>query len=144
MWYVKKFDELTTRELYEIYRLRCQVFIVEQNCAYVDIDEIDPIASHIFFKEESIIAYARFFESGDAVKLGRIVTPKEYRGTGLGLELVQRTIDEALRLNKTIIISAQEYLDNFYQRMGFEKTSDVYLEDGIPHQDMVYRGPDGA
>ena len=137
MWYVKKFEELTTRELYEIYRLRNQVFIVEQACAYPDIDEIDLIASHIFYREDEVLAYARLFEQPESVKIGRIVTPSELRGTGMGKELVSRTIEQAQVYNKPIVISAQVYLDGFYRRMGFEKTSEEYLEDDIPHQDMV-------
>ncbi len=141
MWYVKHFEELSTRELYEIYRLRSQVFVVEQACAYPDIDETDLTAIHLFYRTDRIIAYARLYPEAESVKIGRIVVPSELRGTGLGKELVSRSIALAQRYDKPILISAQEYLDGFYGRMGFIRTSEVYLEDDIPHQDMVYHGP---
>lgn len=141
MWYEKRFDELSARQLYDIYRLRNQVFIVEQACPYQDIDEIDLRAVHIFYYEEELCAYARLFEQADVIQIGRVVTPPAYRGTGLGRQLMERTMELASRYNKPIMVSAQQYLEQFYRRLGFEKTSEVYLEDGIAHQDMVYRGP---
>ena len=141
MWYRKKFDELTTGELFEIYRLRCRVFIVEQQCAYPDIDDIDLTAIHIFRRDNEITAYARVYQDRDAIRIGRVVVQRELRGSGLGKELMARCLTIALSYNKAVKLSAQHYLDRFYRQIGFEATSQVYLEDGIPHQDMVYRGP---
>lgn len=140
-WHVKTFEELTTRELFEIYRLRCEVFIVEQNCAFPDVDAKDLEGQHVFLWEDGLLAYARVYVKPDCTKIGRVVTPKDLRGTGLGKELMQRAMVVAQAHGKPVKVSAQSYLEGFYQSLGFENCTPVYLEDGIPHQDMVYQGP---
>lgn len=139
-WHVKTFDELTTRELYEIYRLRCEVFVVEQNCAYPDVDDKDLTGQHVFLWDEGLKAYARVYLKPDCVKIGRVVTPKEERHTGLGRELMHHALQTALAHGKPVKVSAQSYLEEFYLGLGFVNCSEVYLEDGIAHQDMVYQG----
>lgn len=138
-WHVKTFEELTTRELYEIYRLRCEVFIVEQNCAFPDVDAKDLEGQHVFLWDDGLHAYARVYVKPDCTKIGRVVTPKDQRGIGLGKELMRRAIVVAQAHGKPVKVSAQSYLESFYLALGFENCSPVYLEDGIPHQDMVYQ-----
>ena len=143
-WSLKTFDELSRQELYAILKLRNAVFIVEQNCAYDDIDGKDEFAQHFFCKaEENIIAYARIFAPGVIYKevcLGRICTSKHVRNQGLGKELMQKTLEQAAQLypEQAIRISAQRYLKKFYEDFGFQVVSEVYLEDGIEHFQMLY------
>lgn len=139
-WYAKTFAELTTRELYEIYRLRCEVFVVEQNCAYPDVDDKDLTGVHIFAWDDGLKAYARVYEKADCVKIGRVVTPKSARQTGIGKTLMHQALQVASQFGKPVKVSAQSYLEGFYLRLGFVNCSPVYLEDGIAHQDMVYQG----
>lgn len=141
---IKKFSELTTLELYHILALRSEVFVVEQECIYQDIDYKDLNAYHLFIKENnSIVAYTRLLNRGvsydDGVSIGRVVVSPKARKRGYGIKLMKQTIEFA---NKTypdidIIISAQEYLYNFYTSLGFQKISDMYLEDNIPHIKMI-------
>ncbi|MBL4745610.1 MAG: GNAT family N-acetyltransferase [Flavobacteriaceae bacterium] len=140
--YSKAYTELSVEELYEILQLRAQVFVVEQECAYQDLDGKDTIATHIFFKEDGIIcAYARFFGPGDYFKyssFGRLVVHPNYRGENYGNMLIDACISGIYEVFKTedIQISAQNYLKKFYERHGFEKRGTIYLEDGIKHISM--------
>ena len=143
MTVVKKFSELSIEELYQILRLRSEVFVVEQDCVYQDLDNKDQISVHIFTKEKNeIVAYTRIFKSGDYYKnpsIGRVVVSKKNRGKELGKKIMIYSIDyiqENLKGDK-IELSAQKYLDKFYKDLDFYKIGEDYLEDGIPHQRMI-------
>ena len=143
MTVVKKFSELSIEELYQILRLRSEVFVVEQDCVYQDLDNKDQISVHIFIKDKKeIVAYTRIFKSGDYYKnpsIGRVVVSKKDRGKELGKKIMISSIDyiqENLKGDK-IELSAQKYLDKFYKDLGFYKIGEDYLEDGIPHQRMI-------
>lgn len=137
---VKTFDELTTKEFYMLVKKRIAVFVVEQNCPYQEVDEIDPEALHTFLTDEqgNVAAYTRIYKEEDAVHFGRVLVAKEHRQSGLGKQIVQRTLEviEQKYPNTPIIIGAQDYLRSFYESFGFNAISDVYLEDDIPHIDM--------
>lgn len=142
-WRYAGFDELTTAELYRIMVLRQRVFVVEQRCAYLDADGWDRHADHLWLEDgDAAVACLRTFAPGvkhTEACLGRIVTAPERRGTGLGHALVAEGI---ARINQEhgavpIKIGAQKYLERFYRQHGFERASDDYDEDGIPHLDMI-------
>lgn len=149
MWYtrdmeivVKKFEELSVEELYEILRLRAEVFVVEQNCAYQDLDKIDKEAYHVYLQEDGkIVAYLRVIDKDkrlDEVSIGRVISLK--RRQGLGTALMKAGIEVAKEKfgAKVIKIGAQLYAKPFYEGCGFRQISGEYLEDGIPHIYMVY------
>jgi len=142
-WYFKTYKQLTKEELYSLLRLRAEVFVVEQDCPYQDVDNKDPKAFHIFAIDNTeVVAYTRVFKAGDyfqEASIGRVVTKPSYRGTGLGQKLMQKTIDfiEKSTISKPIRISAQTYLIKFYEGYGFKKTGIEYLEDNIPHISML-------
>ncbi len=136
--YAKIFNELSLTEVYEILKARVQIFVVEQKCAYQDIDDIDYESLHIFYKSgEKITAYLRAFrKDSKTIQLGRVLTMEH--GQGLGGELLKNAIEiviEKLRPEK-IYIEAQTYAIGFYEREGFIICSDEFLEDGIPHVKM--------
>ena len=140
----KIFSELTTEELYQILRLRSEVFVVEQDCVYQDLDNKDQKAIHLYFKEnDEILAYTRIFKAGyyyENPSIGRVVVSKKNRGKDVGKKIMIDSI-EYIKQNikgKKIELSAQKYLDKFYKDLGFYKTGEDYLEDGIPHQRMLY------
>ncbi|HEY9258434.1 GNAT family N-acetyltransferase [Chitinophaga sp.] len=144
IWKIKSFEELTTAELYAILRLRSEVFIIEQNCAYQDLDNSDQKALHLMGTAESgqLLAYTRIFAPGikfTEASIGRVVTSPLARGKGAGRELMERSISELQQHygKIPIKIGAQQYLQRFYTSLGFEQTSDTYLEDGIPHIEML-------
>ena len=145
-WIIKKFDELTITELYEILRVRAEVFVVEQDCVYQDLDLKDKKAYHLFCEENGeIAAYLRIQEKGVSyreISIGRVLTRKDYRRKGLCRELMMRAISfvEQELKESEIRISAQLYLRAFYESLGFIPTSEVYLEDGIKHIEMKYCG----
>ena len=139
----KIFSELTTEELYQILRLRSEVFVVEQDCIYQDLDNKDQKAIHLYFKEnDEILAYTRIFKAGyyyENPSIGRVVVSKKNRGKDFGKKIMIDSI-EYIKQNmkgKKIELSAQKYLDKFYKDLGFYKTGEDYLEDGIPHQRML-------
>jgi len=140
---VKTYTELTKEELYKILQLRSQVFVVEQNCVYQDIDFKDQKAIHILgFKNNKIIAYTRIFKSGDyfnEASIGRVVVAEKERKYKYGYAIMEASIKAiSIYFNETIIkISAQTYLIKFYNSLGFNQIGDVYLEDGIPHIKMI-------
>ncbi len=135
---VKTFDKLNTRELYEILRVRAAVFVVEQECAYQDVDGIDPKAVHAFLQDENgVQAYLRVFEKDErTAQMGRMLTVQ--RGAGLGGWLLKEGIRVARDVLKkdVLYIEAQSYATGFYEREGFRVTSEEFLEDGIPHVKM--------
>ena len=138
-YYVKEFMEFTLEELYEILKLRSDVFVVEQNCVYPDIDGIDCDALHFYLKVENRIeAYLRVFPVGEGVyQIGRVVTREHGKGYGGKLmEFSLPVIEERLEPGK-IVMEAQVYATGFYEKYGFEICSEEFLEDGIPHVKMV-------
>lgn len=141
VWHDRTFDELTVAQLYAIIELRERVFVVEQACAYLDADGLDLISRHLWCEAgNEIAAYLRIIPAGaayDQISIGRVVTSPAARGTGLGRELVRRGLD-AVGL-ASVRIGAQAHLEKFYGEFGFRRTSDVYLEDGIPHIEMLRR-----
>jgi len=141
-WNTKRFEELSTVALYEILQLRSEVFVVEQNCVYQDIDFKDQKALHLFGEHEGkTIAYARLFKPHDyfeKASIGRVVVKESYRHLKLGNKLMQVAI-QAIKAEfgeSQITISAQLYLKKFYESHGFVQTSEMYLEDDIPHIEM--------
>lgn len=141
-WKVSKFDELTIDELYGILHLRCKIFVMEQNAPYLDMDYKDQKAVHLHgYIDGTLIAYCRLFKAGDYFDeacIGRVIVAQEYRKYGYGHDLMRKAIElEKTILGETeITISAQLYLQKFYESHGFERTSEVYLEDGLPHIQM--------
>jgi len=143
-WKCKFFDELSNNELYKILQLRNEVFIVEQKCAYQDLDNKDFFAYHLCaWENEKLLAYTRLFDLGksypEVASIGRVITSPAYRRKNLGKELMTRSTEEIYRLfgNVPIKISAQLYLKRFYESFGFVKQGEVYLEDGIDHIAML-------
>lgn len=138
---VKTFAQLTLLELFHIMKARQEIFIVEQNCVYQDIDDIDQIATHVFLKDkEAICAYARLYweeEREDAVKIGRVIAPR--RGEGVGLQVMKEAVRIAQEFYrpKELFIHAQEYAIGFYEKAGFSVISAPFMEDDIPHVEMV-------
>ncbi|MFC6290789.1 GNAT family N-acetyltransferase [Levilactobacillus angrenensis] len=138
----KSFSEVTTTELLEIYRLRVAVFVVEQDCAYQEVDDADQVAQHLFRQDAAghVLAYARLIPEPQQVRIGRVVVAPSARRHGAGRELVMTAIQAAQTTYpaaRRIVIQAQAYLQQFYASLGFQPVSDVYLETGIPHLDMV-------
>ncbi|MGI5949421.1 GNAT family N-acetyltransferase [Peptoniphilus sp.] len=137
---IKNFDELGTRELYEILRLRVDVFVVEQKCPYPEVDGVDYESLHLYYKNnKEIVAYIRIYEDKvdkKTVHIGRVIS--KYRGEGLGKLVMNSAIDEIKRLNKykKINLLAQVYAKGFYEKLGFKTFGEAFLEDGIPHINM--------
>lgn len=141
-WRVARFEELSLEGLYAILAARVAVFVVEQDCPYQDLDGLDDCALHVSaFSGASVLAYARILPPGKRFaepSIGRVLTAQAARGTGLGRELMHRSIDTAARSfpGRPLRISAQQYLERFYSELGFETVSEPYPEDGIPHVEM--------
>lgn len=141
-WEIKRFNELSAAQMYELLRLRSEVFVVEQNCVYQDIDNKDQKAIHVIaFQNDEIIAYARIFAAGyyfENASIGRVLVKQENRIQKLGHELMRQAISAISSEFHTdsITISAQSYLQKFYEQHGFVKVGDGYLEDNIPHIKM--------
>ena len=136
---VKYFKELTITELYKILQLRSEVFVVEQDCVYQDLDFKDQKSLHVFgLKNDKIVAYTRIFKAGDyfeCASIGRVVVQENERKFGFGHDVMKasiKAIKDHFNANE-ITISAQVYLKKFYESHGFKKVGDDYLEDGIPH-----------
>ncbi len=146
-WFVKKMDEMDVHTLYDILELRMRVFIIEQQCFYEELDQKDHDATHVYAKDDSgkIVAYLRVLGhsvSFDEVSIGRVVVHPEARKDGLGRVLMHKGIEVVKTLygDTPIRISAQAYLQKFYESIGFIAVSDVYLEDDIPHVEMKRQG----
>jgi ElaA protein len=141
--YVKTFNQLSLDELYYLLQLRSQVFVVEQDCVYQDIDGKDKKALHVIGKKDNtIIAYSRIFKPGDYFKdasIGRVVVAENFRHLKYGHQLMVASIKavETSFSSKKIKISAQKHLENFYNNLGFITSGEPYLEDGIPHIAMI-------
>ena len=142
-WYHKSFNELTPQELYAIMHLRSEVFVVEQKCPYLDPDGKDLQSWHLMgWDDQKLVAYSRLLPSNlafDEISIGRVVSSPAYRRTGAGRELMKNAIETAYRLfgRQPIKIGAQLYLQKFYESLGFMQASEMYLEDDIPHIEMV-------
>ena len=143
-WKLKPYNELTIDELYEIIRLRVEIFVIEQNCPYQDLDGKDKKSLHLFLQEDdgSVLACLRIIPAGisyDEPSLGRFVVKESFRRNGLGRIAMEKGI-EYITNNyniKDIRISGQAYLREFYESLGFEVTKGPYLEDDIPHFQML-------
>ena len=140
---IKAFNELTLTSLYEVLHLRAEVFVVEQNCPYQDVDGKDQKAMHILgYHKEQLVAYTRVFEPGyyfDNASIGRVVVKENARQYGFGKDIMKASIafiEDTLDLS-TIELSAQTYLKKFYNDLGFIEIGEGYLEDDIPHIRMI-------
>lgn len=142
-WSFKPFGQLTPAELYAILRLRSEVFVVEQNCVFLDMDNKDPYCEHIMAWQGPLLAaYSRIVPAGISYvesSIGRIVTSPAARGTGIGRDLVVKSIEYLYTLygRCDIRIGAQYYLEKFYTSFGFVQKGEIYLEDGIEHIEML-------
>lgn len=145
-WTLKSFNELSLSEFHDIIQLRLDIFVVEQDCPYLDLDGKDQIAYHFFGRtgDGKTVAYTRLFGPDQYYKeaaIGRVVVHKDYRKDGLGYELMSKSIHQIEKIynTKTIKIGAQQYLIKFYESLGFVSTEDFYMEDGIPHVHMIIK-----
>ncbi|HMK03792.1 MAG TPA: GNAT family N-acetyltransferase [Ferruginibacter sp.] len=142
-WTFKKFAELNSKELYTILKLRNEVFVIEQDCIYQDADDKDQLSWHLMgWDGKNLAAYTRIIPPGisyEQASIGRVVTSPRYRKTGLGRTLMQVSIARTFDQFNTheIKIGAQVYLTKFYGSLGFRQYSEPYLEDGIPHIEMI-------
>ena len=139
---IKSFEELNKAELYQIIQLRIAVFIVEQDCPYPDLDDMDQDAQHLWIEDAGeIVCYLRVNPAGSRFlepSLGRIVTKKSHRNRGYAEKLIKKAIDlVSEKESRAIRISAQCYLEKYYEKFGFIKASEEYLEDNIPHIEML-------
>lgn len=139
---ISRFDELTARELFEIYKLRVSVFVVEQHCPYQEVDDADRVSYHVWLEDEGgIAAYLRVIPAGvsfEDVSLGRVIAAR--RRCGLGTQIVEaglRVAREELGAQR-VTIEAQTYARGLYEKLGFRQTSEEFLEDGIPHIRMCW------
>ena len=141
-WTIKSFENLSVNELYDILKLRSEIFVVEQNCVYLDIDGKDKQALHLFGEfEGKIVGYSRLFKPGitfDNASIGRVVVDANYRDRKWGHDLMREAIAGIKNhFGETkITIGAQLYLKKFYESHGFVQSSEMYLEDDIPHIEM--------
>jgi ElaA protein len=143
-WKVTRFEDLSPAVLYSIMQLRAEVFVVEQNCPYQDADGKDPKSFHVmgYNKKQELIAYCRILPeniSYSEVSIGRVVSSPKVRGTGAGRMLMDRALEEIELLfgDVPVKIGAQSYLKKFYESFGFVVSSAEYLEDNIPHIEMI-------
>lgn len=139
----KTFKELTIQELYSILQLRSEVFVVEQDCVYQDIDGKDQKAIHVLgYKNKNLVAYTRCFKTGDyfnKASIGRVVVAKKERKYNYGYDIMNASTEAIKNYfnESTIKLSAQTYLKQFYNNLGFKEIGEEYLEDGIPHIAML-------
>lgn len=147
-WQCCRFQDLSLEQLYAILRARSEVFVVEQNCPYLDMDNADQESLHLiaWTEEQKAAAYLRIVPPGlkfTEASLGRVITSKFARGTGIGKQLLTRGIAACKEAHPThaIRIGAQQYLEKFYQSFGFITVSEMYLEDDIPHVEMQLTHP---
>lgn len=143
-WQIKPYNDLTLNEFHDIVALRLDVFVVEQDCAYLDLDGKDKKCYHLICRDGmgNIVATARILPPGlayDYCAIGRVVIDKKIRGNGIGHDLMKKCIDYALLEfgDSPILISAQKHLENYYGKHNFVSTGKEYLEDGIPHVEMI-------
>lgn len=147
-WTLKTFDELSLKEFHDIIQLRLDIFVVEQDCPYLDLDGKDFKAYHFFGQPDDesnkVVAYTRIFAPGDyfiEASIGRVVVHADYRKDGIGFQLMKKSMEqiESLFDTKVIKIGAQQYLKKFYESLGFSSTGHDYMEDGIPHTYMIMK-----
>ncbi|MCL4112014.1 UNVERIFIED_CONTAM: hypothetical protein GTU68_038830 [Idotea baltica] len=143
-WIVKSFNELSLQEMYDFMVLRQEVFVVEQDCPYLDCDGKDQLSHHVlgYNTNNELVAYTRLVKpnvSYTEVSIGRVITAKKARKLGAGIALMTKSVNAMLKIygNVAIRISAQCYLERFYTSFGFIPTGKEYLEDGIPHMEML-------
>jgi ElaA protein len=142
IWKIKSFEDLSVHDLYDIMRLRSEIFVVEQNCVYLDLDGKDKLALHLYGEfEGKIVAHSRLFKPGisfENASIGRVVVDANYRDRKYGHDLMRESIAgiKAHFGESKITIGAQLYLKKFYESHGFIQTSEMYLEDDIPHIEM--------
>lgn len=138
--HIKTFEQLTTKELFNIYKLRVDTFVVEQQCPYHEVDDIDTISHHIYLQNDNskILAYCRLYKIEDTFHIGRVIASE--RRKGYGTQIMKAAIEFAEKTlhADSIIIEAQTYAKNFYEKLGFVQTSEPFEEDGIPHIQMKY------
>lgn len=141
---IKEFNQISLKQLYDILQLRSEVFVVEQNCVYQDLDGKDIKALHVLgYDEDELVAYTRLFKPGDyfsEASIGRVIVRAGHRKYGYGYHIMNASIDAVKHYYKTdkIRISAQCYLKQFYSNLKFKVEGEEYLEDGIPHVNMLY------
>ncbi|MBZ5857380.1 GNAT family N-acetyltransferase [Flavihumibacter profundi] len=142
-WQLKSFEHLTVHELYQLLRLRSEVFVVEQNCVFLDMDNKDQDCWHLLgWKGHLLAASTRLVPPGiayDEMSIGRVVSSPQVRGEGIGRALMEESITACYKLfgNNPIRIGAQLYLEKFYSSLGFKAAGEIYLEDGIKHVEML-------
>ncbi|MFT5185217.1 MAG: ElaA protein [Flavobacteriales bacterium] len=147
-WRLKTFEELSTAELYDIMAERIRIFVVEQDCPYQEADGLDKVSLHMsaLDEKESVAAYIRILPPGAAYKeaaIGRVIVAQEFRGQQLGRLVMERGMQEIAERwpESPIRIGAQIYLNKFYSSLGFVNEGEEYLEDGLPHIEMLYSKP---
>jgi len=143
-WHIKHFKDLTVDEYFEILHLRIAIFVVEQNCPYQEVDEKDRESYHLFGKTENnkVIAVSRIVNPGisyQEISIGRVALKKEHRGKGIADKMMEKTFQFIADKigQQDIRISAQKYLFNYYTKHGFQQVGEMYLEDNIPHIEML-------
>ncbi|OGX80738.1 MULTISPECIES: GNAT family N-acetyltransferase [unclassified Exiguobacterium] len=132
----KTFNELTTKELYDLLALRTEVFVVEQDCPYQEVDGKDVTAHHYWIEEDGVmVAALRVLVEETPIAIGRVVTKASHRGKGYSRRLMEEAVIDFGSVE--LYLQAQTYVEPFYASFGFSRTSEEYLEDGIPHVDMT-------
>ena len=145
-WHFAPFAQLTPRQVHDMYRLRADVFVVEQNCVFQDLDGVDPQCWHLLgCSSDELVAYCRLLPAGvkfDEPSIGRVITARSVRGTGMGRVLMAEAMRRARDLwpGEALRIGAQAHLERFYNEYGFTKSSEPYDEDGILHIEMHHKG----
>jgi ElaA protein len=144
LWSIIQFNDLSVQQLFDIMKLRTEIFVVEQDCPYQEVDDKDKESFHVlaYSAENELIAVARIVPaklSYEEVSFGRVAVKKSYRNNGLAHTLTQKMLDfiKTRLSTNSIRISAQSYLLHFYERLNFKKVSELYFEDGIPHIEML-------
>lgn len=139
MWQYKHFQELNAQDFHQIIKERTKIFVVEQGCAYQEVDDIDLRAIHLIKRQKnSIKAYARIYKDDRKIKIGRVLVPGEFRNEGHGKELIKTALDYVTchYPNSEVTIQAESYLKDFYESFGFKTVSDLYYDYDIGHYDM--------
>lgn len=140
MWKIAKFNDLTPRQIYDMYQLRQKVFVIEQNRLYNELDDTDLNAIHLLnYQDDQLVSYARIFQEGHHVSFGRVVVDPEYRGMDLGSQLMRKILQtvEDWYPNQAIEIHAENEAQDFYKKFGFTKVGDVIIFNKTPHVKMV-------
>lgn len=139
MWQYKHFEELSAKDYHQILNERVKIFVVEQGCAYQEVDDIDLHAIHLIKRQKGVIkAYARIYKQDRKIRIGRVLVPSEYRSEGHGKELLKVALDyiKCKYPRAEVEIQAEAYLKEFYESYGFRTTSDLYYDEEIGHYDM--------